>query len=119
MMFATVNQSNPPWGLDRIAQRDLPLNQAYWYTTTGGGVNAYIIDTGIRRTHTQFGGRAFVAFDAIGDGQNTNDCNGHGTHVVGDGRRIDLRRREIGAAVRGARPELLRVGLQPRASSRA
>ena len=35
MMFATVNQSNPPWGLDRIAQRDLPLNQAYWYTTTG------------------------------------------------------------------------------------
>ena len=47
------------------------------------GVNAYIIDTGVRRTHTQFGGRAFVGFDAIGDGQNTNDCNGHGTHVAG------------------------------------
>ena len=69
--------------LDRIGQRDLPLNGVYSYTTTGAGVNAYIIDTGIRRTHTQFGGRAFVGFDAIGDGQNTNDCNGHGTHVSG------------------------------------
>src|SRR5262249_10149747 len=63
--------------------RDLPLNRSYSYTTTGAGVNAYIIDTGIRRTHTQFGGRASAAFDAIGDGQNTNDCNGHGTHVSG------------------------------------
>jgi subtilisin family serine protease len=80
---ASATQSNPPWGLDRIGQRDLPLNQAYSYTTTGAGVNAYIIDTGIRRTHTQFAGRAFVGFDAIGDGQNTNDCNGHGTHVSG------------------------------------
>jgi subtilisin family serine protease len=83
MMFATVTQSNPPWGLDRIGQRDLPLNHAYSYTSTGNGVNAYIIDTGIRRTHTQFGGRAFAAFDSVGDGQNTNDCNGHGTHVAG------------------------------------
>jgi aqualysin 1 len=82
-MEALVTQTNPPWGLDRIGQRDLPLNRTYSYTTTGAGVNAYIIDTGIRRTHTQFGGRAFVGFDAIGDGQNTNDCNGHGTHVSG------------------------------------
>ena len=80
---ATVTQTNPPWGLDRIGQRDLPLNQTYSYTATGSGVNVYIIDTGIRRTHTQFGGRAFVGFDAVGDGQNTNDCNGHGTHVAG------------------------------------
>jgi subtilisin family serine protease len=80
---ASVSQSNPPWGLDRVGQRDLPLNQTYSYTTTGSGVNVYIIDTGIRRTHTQFGGRAFVGFDAVGDGQNTNDCNGHGTHVSG------------------------------------
>jgi aqualysin 1 len=80
---ASVTQNNPPWGLDRTGQRDLPLNSAYSYTTTGSGVNAYIIDTGIRRTHTQFGGRAFVGFDAVGDGQNTNDCNGHGTHVAG------------------------------------
>jgi len=83
VMFATVNQSNPPWGLDRIDQRNLPRNQTYSYTTTGSGVNAYIIDTGIRRTHTQFGGRAVIGFDAIRDGQNTNDCNGHGTHVAG------------------------------------
>jgi aqualysin 1 len=80
---ALTTQTNPPWGLDRIGQRDLPLNHAYGYTRTGAGVNAYIIDTGIRRTHTQFAGRAFVGFDAIGDGQNTNDCNGHGTHVSG------------------------------------
>src|SRR5438034_5648807 len=80
---ALVTQNNPPWGLDRIGQRDLPLNRIYSYTTTGAGVNAYIIDTGIRRTHTQFGGRALVGFDAVGDGQNTNDCHGHGTHVSG------------------------------------
>jgi len=83
IMTATVTQTNPPWGLDRIGQRDLPLNHAYSYTSTGSGVNAYIIDTGIRITHTQFGGRASVAFDAVGDGQNGNDCNGHGTHVSG------------------------------------
>jgi subtilisin family serine protease len=80
---ANITQTNPPWGLNRIDQRDLPLNTAYSYTSTGSGVNAYIIDTGIRRTHTQFGGRAFVGFDAVNDGQNTNDCNGHGTHVAG------------------------------------
>lgn len=83
VMWASVTQSNPPWGLDRLGQRDLPLNQSYSYTTTGSGVNVYIIDTGIRRTHTQFGGRAFIGFDAVGDGQNTNDCHGHGTHVSG------------------------------------
>ena len=83
IMEADATQSNPPWGLDRLAQTDLPLNSSYSYTTTGSGVNAYIIDTGIRRTHTQFGGRAVVGFDAIGDGRNTTDCNGHGTHVAG------------------------------------
>jgi subtilisin family serine protease len=83
VMEAVATQNNPPWGLDRIGQRDLPLNNAYSYTTTGAGVNVYVIDTGIRRTHTQFGGRAFVGFDAIGDGRNTADCNGHGTHVAG------------------------------------
>jgi subtilisin family serine protease len=84
IMTAVVTQTNPPsWGLDRIGQRDLPLNNTYSFTTTGVPVNAYVIDTGIRRTHTQFGGRAVVGFDAIGDGQNTNDCNGHGTHVSG------------------------------------
>jgi subtilisin family serine protease len=80
---ANVTQSNPPWGLDRIDQAARPLSLTYTYTTTGAGVNAYIIDTGIRRTHAQFGGRASAGFDAIGDGQNGNDCNGHGTHVAG------------------------------------
>jgi subtilisin family serine protease len=83
VMETVATQNNPPWGLDRLGQRDLPLNAVYSYTTTGSGVNAYIIDTGVRRTHTQFGGRAFIGFDAIGDGRNTNDCNGHGTHVAG------------------------------------
>jgi subtilisin family serine protease len=83
IMEASVTQTNAPWGLDRINQADLPLTGIYSYTSTGAGVNVYIIDTGIRRTHTQFGGRAVVGFDAIGDGQNSNDCNGHGTHVAG------------------------------------
>jgi subtilisin family serine protease len=83
VMYATVTQTNATWGLDRLNQRDLPLNRTYTYATTGAGVNAYVIDTGIRRTHTQFGGRAVIGFDAVGDGQNTNDCNGHGTHVAG------------------------------------
>ena len=84
IMEALVTVSNPPsWGLDRIDQTALPLSRSYSYTTTGAGVTAYIIDTGIRITHTQFGGRARVGFDAIGDGRNGIDCNGHGTHVSG------------------------------------
>jgi aqualysin 1 len=83
VMEAIAVQSNPPWGLDRIDERSLPLSRSYTYTTSGAGVNAYIIDTGIRRSHSQFGGRARVGFDAIGDGRNTDDCHGHGTHVAG------------------------------------
>ena len=82
-VHATTVQSSATWGLDRIDQRDVPLNSVYVYTATGSGVHAYIIDTGIRITHTQFGGRASVAFDSINDGQNGIDCNGHGTHVAG------------------------------------
>jgi subtilisin family serine protease len=78
-----TTQTGATWGLDRIDQRDRPLNGTYTYTPTGAGVHAYIIDTGIRVTHSQFGGRASVAFDSIGDGQNGIDCNGHGTHVAG------------------------------------
>ena len=76
-------QTNAPWNLDRIDQRALPWNSIYNYAGSGAGVHVYILDTGIRTTHQEFGGRASVGYDAIGDGQNGNDCNGHGTHVAG------------------------------------
>jgi subtilisin family serine protease len=76
-------QPNPPsWGLDRIDQRDLPLANSYSYDTTAANVHAYVIDTGIRTTHSTFGGRATWGTNIVGDGNNT-DCNGHGTHVAG------------------------------------
>lgn len=73
----------PSWGLDRIDQRTLPLNNSFTYNPTGAGVHAYTIDTGILLSHTDFGGRASFGFDAIGDGFGHTDCNGHGTHVSG------------------------------------
>lgn len=76
-------QTNATWGLDRIDQRDLPLSTTYTYNTTAANVTAYIIDTGIRTTHGEFGGRASVGTDTVGGGQNGQDCNGHGTHVAG------------------------------------
>ncbi len=79
----TTHSGWDTWGLDRIDQRNLPLSTTYTHTNTGSGVTAYMFDTGIRFTHLEFGGRASLAYDAIGDGQNGNDCNGHGTHTAG------------------------------------
>ena len=81
VMTADATQTGAPWGLDRIDQRDRPLNGTYNYNWTGSGVRVYVIDTGIRTTHTQFGGRASAVFDV--NGGNGQDCNGHGTHVAG------------------------------------
>ena len=79
----SATQSNPTWGLDRIDQRNLPLSSSYTYNATGSGVTAYIIDTGILSSHSDFGGRVAGGYTAISDGRGTTDCNGHGTHVSG------------------------------------
>ncbi len=71
------------WGLDRIDQRELPMDGNYTPDNGGNGVNIYIIDTGIRPTHNEFGGRADIAFDVFKDGLKGADCHFHGTHVAG------------------------------------
>jgi subtilisin family serine protease len=76
-------QPSPTWGLNRIDQRDLPLDSVYEYVGTGSGVRAYIVDTGIRASHTDVAGRVALGATAISDGRGTDDCNGHGTHVAG------------------------------------
>jgi serine protease len=82
VMSIVATQPNATWGLDRIDQRDRPLSGTYTYNTTAAGVDVYIIDTGIRQSHADFGGRASGdGYTAIADGNGTNDCNGHGTHV--------------------------------------
>ncbi len=79
----TATQSNPTWGLDRIDQRSLPLSSSYTYDATGSGVTAYIVDTGVLGSHSEFSGRMASGYTAINDGRGTTDCNGHGTHVAG------------------------------------
>lgn len=83
--YAIGEQVSPPnWGDDRIDQRDLPLDQRYAYPDSAGeGVNVYIVDTGIRSTHSEFTGRIRPGYDAVTAGGSAQDCNGHGTHVAG------------------------------------
>jgi subtilisin family serine protease len=77
-------QSPATWGIDRIDQRPRTLTNSYSYDYTGAGVVVYVVDTGIRTNHVDFGGRAFAGagWDLIGDGANGQDCHGHGTHVA-------------------------------------
>lgn len=79
----TTVQTAATWGIDRVDQRALPLSTTYEYNADGTGVKVYIIDTGIRFDHVEFGGRASTGFDAVTSGGTAADCNGHGTHVAG------------------------------------
>ncbi|MCH1448499.1 MAG: S8 family peptidase, partial [Candidatus Nanopelagicales bacterium] len=76
-------QPNPPWGLDRIDQRSLPLDNGFAAAGNGSGVTVYVIDTGIRTTHTEYASRVVAGYDFVDDDSNPSDCDGHGTHVAG------------------------------------
>ncbi|HYH99180.1 S8 family peptidase, partial [Hyalangium sp.] len=80
---AVGTQSPATWGIDRTDQQNLPLNSTYNYANTASNVHAYIVDTGVRLTHSEFTGRMGNGFDAVTSGGNANDCHGHGTHVAG------------------------------------
>lgn len=96
----SATQSNATWGIDRIDQRNRPLSTTYTYPVTASNVTAFIIDTGIRYTHNEFGGRATPGYDAVGTG--AVDCNGHGTHVAGT----------VGGATYGVAKQVRLVGVR-------
>ncbi|MDK1286889.1 S8 family serine peptidase [Pseudoalteromonas umbrosa] len=95
-------QNNPVWGLDRIDQRDLPLDQKFEAPNKGTGVTAYVIDTGIQNSHNEFGGRSVNGYDFVDNDGNSADCNGHGTHVAGT----------IGGATYGVAKNVKLVGVR-------
>jgi subtilisin family serine protease len=100
---ASGTQNNPPsWGLDRIDQRALPTDKVYQYPVTGSGVTAYVIDTGIRISHSDFGGRASHGYDFVDNDPDATDCEGHGTHVAGT----------VGGTTYGVAKEVKLVGVR-------
>ncbi|MER6314795.1 S8 family serine peptidase [Streptomyces sp. NPDC001581] len=118
-IYRIQTQDNPGSGLDRIDQRDLPLDRKYQYQLIARGMYAYVIDTGIDTDHPEFGGRAINVFDA--DGEIENDCEGHGTHVAGIigsdtygvAKRIDLRGVKVtDGCGKTASPESVLAGME-------
>lgn len=102
MLDLVDTQTNAGYNLDRSDQRALPLSGDYSYPgNAGSGVHVYVIDTGLRSTHTDFAGRVGAGRNfapnsngsllcvllglgcPVPDPSNTSDCNGHGTHVSG------------------------------------
>ncbi|MFD8463730.1 S8 family peptidase [Streptomyces cyaneofuscatus] len=90
------------WGTDRIDQRALPLDDTFTTTATGDGVKVYVVDTGIEAGHAEFGSRVVKGYDAVGDGRDGQDCNGHGTHVAGT----------VGGSVSGVAKDASLVGVR-------
>jgi len=85
LMSIEATQPSATWGLDRIDSKapSVLIDSTYNYSTTGIGVTAYVIDTGIQSAHSDFAGAVTTGYSAIADGRGTEDCNGHGTHVAG------------------------------------
>ena len=81
--LAEGTQSGAEWGLDRLDQSALPLNRSYTYPNTAANVTAYILDTGVRLTHSEIAGRASSGYDFVDKDSDASDCQGHGTHVAG------------------------------------